>query len=69
MAIISGGVVMPGDGIRSPYTKAGAVVANDFAGQCVIGSEAVDTTNGKRYSCTATNGTSTSTWVVTGSQT
>lgn len=50
-------------------TKAGALAANDFAGICAIGSLAVDTTNGKLYICTATNGTTTSTWVVVGTQT
>lgn len=69
MPIISGGQVMPGNGLRTPLQKAGALVANDFAGQCVVGSQAIDTTNGKNYVCTATNGTTTSTWTVVGAQT
>ncbi len=69
MPIISGGNVMPGDGLNStPFQKAGALVANDFAGNCVVGSLAIDTTAGKLYICTVTNGTTTSTWVVVGTQ-
>lgn len=51
------------------FQKAGAVNANDFAGQCVVGSLAVDTTTPKLYQCSATNGTTTSTWAVVGAQT
>lgn len=51
------------------FRKAGAIVSNDFAGQAEVGDFAVDTTNGKAYVCTATNGTTTSTWVVVGTQT
>lgn len=70
MPIISGGVVMPGDGLNSPpFQKAGALVANDFASSCVVGSLGVDSTAGKLYICTATNGSTTSTWVVVGTQT
>lgn len=59
----------PTDGIPSnTFTKAGALAANDFAGSCVVGSLAIDTTNGKLYICTATNGTTTSTWTVVGAQ-
>lgn len=53
----------------SPFEKAGAIVADDFAGDAQIGSDAVDTTNGLRYTCTATNGTTTATWEVVGDQT
>ena len=69
MAVITGGNVIPGNGLRSPIQKAGALAANDFAGQCVVGSQAVDTTNGKLYICTATNGSTTATWTVVGEQT
>jgi hypothetical protein len=70
MPILSGGNVIPGDGLNSPpFQKAGALVANDFAGNCIVGSLAVDTTAGKLYICTATNGTTTSTWTVVGAQT
>lgn len=51
------------------FAKAGALVANDFAGQCRVGSLAVDTTTPKLYQCTATNGTTTSTWAAVGAQT
>jgi hypothetical protein len=59
--------VLP-DAMPPQFQKAGALSANDFAGQCRVGSEAVDTTNGKLYICTVTNGTTTSTWVVVGAQ-
>ena len=51
------------------FQKAGALIANDFAGLCIVGSLAVDTATPKLYQCTATNGTSTSTWAVVGLQT
>lgn len=51
------------------FTKAGALAANDFAGQCSVGSLAVDTTTPKLYQCTATNGSTTSTWAAVGLQT
>lgn len=70
MPILTGGVVIPGDGLNSaPFQKAGALVANDFAGNCVIGSLGIDTSAGKLYICTATNGSTTSTWTVVGAQT
>ena len=68
MPIISGGNVIPGDGIRQPLLKAGALVANDFVGAAVVGSQAINTTGGVLYICTATNGTTTATWTVVGSQ-
>jgi hypothetical protein len=68
MGIISGGNVMPSNGLGYPLQKAGAIVANDFAGSVVVGGQAIDTTNGKAYICTATNGTTTATWVVVGAQ-
>lgn len=69
MGVISGGQVMPGNGLSRPLQKAGALAANDFAGQVVLGGLAVDTTNAKLYQCTATNGTTTATWTVVGTQT
>lgn len=51
------------------FQKAGALAANDFAGQCIVGSLAVDTSTPKLYQCTATNGSTTSTWAVVGAQT
>lgn len=56
------------DAVRA-YRKNGALASNDFAGQADVGDFAVDTTNGKVYVCTATNGTTTSTWAVVGAQT
>lgn len=69
MPVISGGVVMPGNGVTRPITNAGAPAANAFAGSVQVGSQLVDTTNGKLYICTATNGTTTATWTVVGTQT
>lgn len=68
MPIISGGNIMPTNGLGVPIQKAGALAANDFAGSVAVGGIAIDTTNGKAYICTATNGTTTATWVVVGAQ-
>jgi hypothetical protein len=57
-------------GLEVPYQQAGAPTNNvTQLGRAVVGSQLVDTTNGKLYICTATNGTSTITWVSVGSQT
>lgn len=65
MPIITGGTVIDGNGLpRGVFTKAGAVVANDFAGKCVVGSMAINTSAGTIYMCTATNGSTTSTWAL-----
>ena len=70
MPVISGGVVMPSNGVVHPIQNAGAPTVNVTGlGVAVIGSQLVDTTTGKLYSCTATNGTSTITWTVVGTQT
>jgi hypothetical protein len=69
MAVISGGNIIPGGPASPPLEKAGALASNDFAAGLVVGRQAVDTTNGKLYICTVTNGTTTSTWVVVGAQT
>lgn len=53
----------------NPIPKAGALAANDFADGAYIGRTAVDTTTGKLYVCTATNGTTTATWAIVGTQT
>lgn len=59
-----------GNGLNSPFQNAGAPTVNvTFLGQAVVGSLLIDTTNGKLYICTATNGTSTITWTVVGAQT
>jgi hypothetical protein len=69
MAIISGGNIMPTNGLSRPIQNAGAPGANAYAGSVALGGTLIDTTNGKLYVCTATNGSTTATWVVAGSQT
>lgn len=69
MGVISGGNIIPGGPTTIPLEKAGALASNDFASGLVIGRQAVDSTNGKLYICTATNGTTTATWTVVGAQT
>jgi hypothetical protein len=69
MAVIERSKVIDEVKYMAVFQKAGALSANDLAGACVVGSLAIDTTNGKLYICTATNGSSTSTWVSVGSQT
>jgi hypothetical protein len=60
---------LAGNGLNEPYQNAGAPVANvTQLGNAVVGSLLIDTTNGKLYICTATNGTSTVTWTVVGTQ-
>lgn len=52
------------------YQNAGAPVANTtLLGVAGVGDLLSDTTNGKLYVCSATNGTSTITWTVVGTQT
>ena len=68
MAVISGGRIMPSDASGPPLQKAGALVANDFADGLTVGRQAVATTTGVVYVCTATNGSTTATWVVVGAQ-
>jgi hypothetical protein len=70
MGIISGGNVMPQNGLSVPIQNAGAPTVNVTGlGVAVVGALLIDTTNGKLYICTATNGTSTITWTVVGTQT
>lgn len=70
MAVIEPGNVLPGSGLGTPLRGAGAPVTNvTFLGVAVVGSKYIDTTNGKDYICTATNGTSTIAWTVVGAQT
>lgn len=71
MAVIDpGGQIIAGSGLDCPFRNAGAPT-NDvtFLGTAVVGSLLIDVTNGKLYICTATNGSSTVTWTVVGSQT
>lgn len=56
------------DAVR-PIRKAGIPATNEFASGLSIGDTAVDTTTGKLYVATATNGTTTSTWGLVGGQT
>jgi hypothetical protein len=57
-------------GLDRPFQLAGAPTNNATClGRAVVGSQLVDTTNGKLYIVTATNGTSTITWTSVGSQT
>jgi hypothetical protein len=71
MPIISstGGSLMPTDGVQRQIINAGAPGANAYAGQVALGGLLVDITNAKLYICTATNGTTTATWTVVGTQT
>jgi hypothetical protein len=68
MPVISGGVVMPPDGLLRNIVNAGAPAANAFAGQVALGGLLIDVTGAKLYICTATNGTTTATWVAVGTQ-
>jgi len=56
-------------GLDAPFQSAGAPTNNvTQLGRAVVGSRLIDTTNGKDYICTATDGATTVTWVVVGSQ-
>lgn len=69
MAIIEPGRVIEGSGLDAPLRNAGAPTTNvTYLGVAVVGSNLIDTTNGKQYICTATNGTSTIAWTVVGAQ-
>jgi hypothetical protein len=68
MPIISGGVTQPVDGVQRRITNPGPPAANAYAGQVALGGLLIDTTNAKVYICTATNGTTTATWTVAGTQ-
>lgn len=69
MATIAGGNVIEGSGLGSPLLNAGAPTVNvTHLSTAVVGSLLIDTTNGKLYICTATNGTSTITWTLVGAQ-
>lgn len=70
MGIIESGRVIEGSGLNAPLRNAGAPTNNvTFLGVAIVGSQLIDTTNGKAYICTATNGSSTVTWTVVGAQT
>lgn len=70
MAVIKGGNIIAGSSQR-PYKLSGAgapTVNVTGLGASGVGDEYVDITAGKLYICTATNGTSTITWTVVGTQ-
>jgi hypothetical protein len=70
MPVITGGQVYPGFNQAKVFTAPGAPTVNvTLLGIAGIGDLYSDTTNGKLYICTATNGTSTITWTVVGTQT
>lgn len=69
MAIITGGNIIAGSGLDAPLLHGAAPTDDEtFLGTAGVGSLLIDTANGKLYICTATNGTSTITWTVVGSQ-
>ena len=70
MPIITGGTLVTGLSAARIWKGAGAPVANTTGlGTLAVGDLYTDTTNGKLYIVTATNGTSTITFVVVGTQT
>jgi hypothetical protein len=72
MAVITGGKVIEGSGLNAPLLNAGVPTSGaggTYSGTAVIGSQLIDTTNGKAYICTnATPGASFA-WASVGSQT
>lgn len=70
MGVIAGGTIQPQNGYPlGAILYAGAPGANALAGQVALGGLLVDTANAKLYICTATNGSTTATWTVVGTQT
>lgn len=69
LATLAGNPTSALNDAMAPLEKAGALVANDFAAGLRVGRTAVNTATGVLYVCTATNGTTTSTWTVVGAQT
>ncbi len=70
MPVIEAATNTTGTGLDAPFLNAGAPTVDvTFLGTAMVGSLLIDTTNGKLYICTATNGTSTITWTVVGTQT
>jgi hypothetical protein len=58
-----------GNGLGTPLQLAGAPTNNvTYLGQAQVGSLLIDTVAGKLWICTATNGSTTITWTVVGSQ-
>ena len=70
MPVSSGGQIISGISAARVFRGAGAPVANTTGvGFLGVGDLYADTTGGKLYIVTATNGTSTITFVVVGAQT
>lgn len=72
MPIISGGNVIDGDGLRSPFLNAGAPTSGasgTFVGRAVVGSLLIDTTGGVLYIATSATTGASVTWQVVGAQT
>lgn len=70
MPVIEPSASTTGTGLDAPLRNAGAPTVNvTYLGIASVGSLLIDTTAGKLYICTATNGTSTITWTVVGTQT
>ena len=69
MGVIEPGHVIEGSGTGTPLRNPGPPTVNvTYLGVAVVGSQLLDTVNGKHYMCTATNGSSTITWTATGTQ-
>lgn len=69
MPVIAGGQIHSGTTAARVYKGAGAPTVNvTLVGIAAIGDLYSDTTNGKLYICTATNGSTTITWTVVGTQ-
>lgn len=70
MPVITGGEIYSGAQRGNLFSISGAPVANTtLVGQAAIGDLLVNRANGTVYVCTATNGSTTITWTVVGSQT
>lgn len=70
MAIIERSNVIPEIKGRLTFTNAGAPTVNVTAlGQASVGDLLRDTTNGVLYQCSATDGSTTITWVKVGTET
>ncbi len=68
MGVIESGRVIEGSGTGTPLRNAGAPTTTTYLGVAVVGSQLIDTTNGKAYIATAVSGSAV-TWAVTGAQT
>lgn len=70
MPVIRGGELHAGIRAARVFKGAGAPTVNvTLVGSAEVGDLYADTTGGKLYICTATNGSTTITWTVVGTQT